>query len=117
VPSARGNFMDQRWRSRNSRLLWGMILLAAAYGTFHGYLHMLTGTNLLEGSLGVLLGLYICSHPAANAVNLLFFERYAIHSILSGRSGAVWLALNLLVLLAGWFVIFIGVMRFATKAA
>jgi hypothetical protein len=109
--------MDQSWRSRNSRLLWGMILLAVVYSVFHGYLHMLTGTNLLDGSLGVLLGLYICSHPAANAVNLLFFERNAMHSLLSGRSGAGWLALNLLVLLVGWFVIFIGVMRFATKAA
>ena len=58
--------MDQHWHGRNTKVLWGLILLAIAYGSLLYYLHTLTGTNMLDGSIGVLLGLYICSHPAAN---------------------------------------------------
>ena len=40
-----------------------MILLAAVYGGLVNYLGLTTGTVLLDGSIGVGLGLYICSHP------------------------------------------------------
>ena len=66
------------WRSRlcnrltgESRHLWQTRLLH--------YLHTLTGIPVLDGSMGVTLGLYICSHPAANAVDMLFFERYNLY--------------------------------------
>jgi hypothetical protein len=71
---------------------------------------------VLDGSLGVILGLYICSHPAANAVDMLFFERYNLRQISSEWSGVGWLALNALVLLAGWMVIFIGLTRLVDRA-
>ena len=32
------------------------------------------GLGLAGALIGVALGLYICAHPAANAVNVLFFE-------------------------------------------
>jgi hypothetical protein len=70
---------------------------------------------MLDGSVGVALGLYICSHPAANAVRMLFFERDTLRHI-SEWSVIRWLALNLLVLLAGWMVIFLGLRRFAEQA-
>jgi hypothetical protein len=109
--------MDQRRRRRNTMGLWGMILLAMAYAGLLHYLHTLTGINMLDGSLGVLLGLYICSHPAANAVDLLFFERHALYQISSEWSGVSWLALNVLVLLVGWIVIVIGATQLAGGAA
>ena len=74
------------------------------------YLHTLTGVPLLDGSIGIALGLYICSHPAANAVNMLFFERDALRQI-SEWSIVRWLGLNLLTLLAGWLVVFVGITR------
>jgi hypothetical protein len=91
--------------------MWGMVLLAIAYTGLLHYLHALTGIPVLDGSMGVTLGLYICSHPAANAVDMLFFERYNLRQITSEWSGVGWLALNTLVLLAGWVVIFIGLTR------
>jgi len=108
--------VDQHQHRRNTRTLWGMVLLAIAYiGLLH-YLHTLTGIPVLDGSLGVALGLYICSHPAANAVDMLFFERYNLRQISSEWSGVGWLALNALVLLAGWMVIFIGLTRLVDRA-
>ena len=109
--------MQQRWRGRNTTVLWGLILLALAYGGLLRYLHTLTGINMLDGSIGVVLGLYICSRPAAHAVDLLFFERGAFHQLSSEWSGIGWLALNLLVLLVGWIVIVIGATRLVGGAA
>jgi len=92
-----------------------MVLLAIAYTGLLHYLHTLTGIPMLDGSMGVTLGLYICSHPAANAVDMLFFERYNLRQI-TERSGVGWLAMNTLVLLAGWVVIFIGLTRLVERA-
>jgi RsiW-degrading membrane proteinase PrsW (M82 family) len=108
--------MGQRQHIRNTRVLWGLVLLAVAYASLLLYLRTLTGLPLLDGGIGVALGLYICSHPAANAVNMLFFERDALRQI-SEWSLIRWLALNLLVLLAGWMVIFIGITRLVGRVA
>jgi hypothetical protein len=71
----------------------------------------LTGMNQVDGSVGVLLGLYICSHPAAHLVNLLFFGGRTQHPFLSGRSSILWVALDMLVFLIGWVAIFVGTTR------
>ncbi len=105
--------MGQEFYPRKTRTLWGLSLIAIAYGGLIYYLHTLTGIRWLDGSLGVLLGLYICSRPAANAVDLLFFQRAALRQVSSEWQGIGWLALNLLVLLAGWAVIVIGTTRIA----
>jgi hypothetical protein len=107
--------MGQRQHKRNTRVLWGLILLAIAFGSSLRYLHTLTGIAMLDGSIGVALGLYICAHPAANAVNMLFFERDTLRQI-SEWSVVRWLALNLLVLLAGWMVIFVGLRQLVDRA-
>ena len=70
-------------------------------------------TDLLDGIIGVLLGLYICSKPAANAVDLIFFRRGELRQLTSGWSGLGWLSLNLLVLFVGWVVIFTGTTHMA----
>jgi hypothetical protein len=91
---------------RNTAWLWGLVLVALIYNTLMYFLNTLTGSHLLDGIFGVLLGLYICSKPAANAVDLIFFRRGELRQITSGWPGIGWLALNLLVLFAGWVVIF-----------
>ena len=105
--------MDQHRRGRNIKALWGLVLLGIAYSGWFYYQRTLTGTNHVDGIISVLLGLYICSHPAANFLDLLFFARGA-HQVSSLPSTIFWLALNLLVLLIGWIVIFIGATRLVT---
>lgn len=106
---------QQRYR-RNTRVLWGLILLAIAYGSLIRFLHTLTGIGVVDGGIGVALGLYVCAHPAANAVNILFFERDTLRHI-SEWSVLRWLALNLLALLTGWMAIYVGITRLVARAA
>jgi hypothetical protein len=103
--------MNQRRRGRGPRVLWGMVLLALVYLSLLYFLHTLTGDNVLDGIIGVVLGLYICSLPAANAVDMLFAERGAFRQLSPHWTGGRWLALNLLTLLVGWIVIVIGAIR------
>jgi hypothetical protein len=93
--------VSQPHYKRNTAWLWGLVLVAIIYITLMSYLRTLTGSHLLDGIFGVLLGLYICSKPAANAVDLLFFRRGELRQLTSGWSGLGWLSLNLLVLFAG----------------
>jgi hypothetical protein len=69
--------------------------------------HTITGLPRLDGIIGVLLGLFICSRPAANYLDLLFSRgRTSSDRFLFG-----WLALNGLVIFVGWIVITIGATR------
>lgn len=67
--------MCERRRGRNVKTMCTLILLAIAYGGWLYYEHTLTGNNKLDGSIGVLLGLFICAHPAANLLDALLFLR------------------------------------------
>jgi hypothetical protein len=106
----------QRRHKRDAGVLWVLILVATVYSGLLRTLRTLTGISMLDGSIGVALGLYICAHPAANGVNMLFFERDTLRH-LSEWSVIRWLALNLVVLLAGWMVIFLGLTRIVDGAA
>jgi hypothetical protein len=78
--------------------LWALTLLAIACA---GLLHLLDSParmRLLDGSIGMALGLDICAHPAANMVNMLFSERSALCQSTSSASMVQWLALNLVVI-------------------
>ena len=106
--------MDSYWRGHDIRRLWVIAGLGIAYGGliyFHG---PLTGSDEVDGIIGVVFGLYICSHPAAHLVDLLFFRREVRRELSSGRA-FLWLALNLLVMLIGWSAIFVGVTRMVSR--
>ncbi len=103
--------MHKRRDIQKTGILWAMLVLAAVYIVLLYSLHTLTGTNVLDGSIGILLGLYICSHPAANAVDVLFYERGAFQQLSSEWAGLRWLALNMLVLLAGDALIIVGAVQ------
>jgi hypothetical protein len=95
-------------RRRNYRTLGAVVVLAAIYIGWMYVQHSITDIPRLDGIIGVLLGLFICSRPAANMLDLLFTRR--------GRAAAEWsaigwLALNGLVMFAGWLVITIGATR------
>jgi len=103
--------MDQYRRGRNIKTLWTMVLLGIAYSSLLYTQRTLTGTDNMDGIIGVLLGLYICSHPAANVVDVLCFRRGSRSQFSSKRSIVFWLAINIMVLLIGWIVIFTGTTR------
>ena len=103
--------MEQR-RARNFTLLVVLIFLAGAYTLAIVILHLQTGNTRLDGAIGVVFGLYVCSRPAANFLDMLLFWRSSRPPGWSRRALLLWLALNLLALLAGWIVIVIGATRF-----
>ena len=103
--------MNQHSRRSNTRTLWALVVAGTIYNGLLYYRRALTGTDLADGIIGVVLGLYICSHPAANLVDLLFFRRSVPRHLSSRRFTVLWLTLNILVLLIGWLVIFSGTTR------
>jgi hypothetical protein len=108
--------MDQFWRARTASALWIFLLLALAYSwllvTFGP---LVTGEPRYDGAIGVVIGLYVCSHPASNVLDLLFMEGGAVRGRRSKEGGVGWYLLNLLVLVAGWLAVFLGVVQFTTR--
>lgn len=103
--------MGQDRREANNRILCVLALLGTAYSGLLRYQGTLMVTDTADGVIAVLFGLYICSHPAANFVNLFFFRRTGRRQDSSKWSTVSWLVLNMLVLLVGWMVIFMGTTR------
>ena len=57
--------MDLYWTGRNIKTMWAMAAIGSACGAMlYGY-GTLTGRDEVDGIIAVVLGLYICSHPAA----------------------------------------------------
>lgn len=109
-------FMEKPF-SRGKAIWLGVLAVAAVvYCSLLLYLGTFTGQKTIDGSIGIFLGLYICSNPAANAIDLLFMERGRRDHVLQGWLGARWIGLNLLVMLLGWFAIFVGATRFANRS-
>ena len=103
--------MNQDQRKHNIKMLWAVVLIGIAYDGLLYFQRTLTGRDNIDGIIGVLLVLYICSHPAANVVDALFFRRGARSQFSSKRSIVFWLVFNVMVLLIGWTVIFVGTTR------
>ena len=107
--------MDQSNFRRNTNMLWAMVLLAVLYVSLINSIYAWSHSDRLVGSLGILIGLFICSQPAANAVDLLFYKRDILVEISKAWSGIGWLVLNLFVLGLGWAVIVVGATRLTGK--
>lgn len=89
-----------------------MILVAFALGSLYYYFPTLTGISEIDGLIGVWTGLYICSNPAANFLDILLF-RGNMHWWQSlQQSPLYWLGLNLFTLLVGFLLILLGMLRF-----
>jgi len=103
--------MDQQRLGRKIITLLMLIVVGIAYSSFLRLQATLTGLHHLDGIIGVVLGLYISSHPAANLIELLFYRRGIRHQFSSKRSLVLWLFLNFLVLIISGIVIFVGTTR------
>ncbi len=104
--------MKWQRRKRNVWSLWGLVLTAIAFASLLYYRPVLTGSNEIDGLIGVCLGLFISSQPAANFLDMLLFEPEFHRWRNWKRSWLSWLALNLLVLLVGMAMIILGSKRF-----
>jgi hypothetical protein len=103
-------------RRRNTWKLAVLSLAAVFLALLFSGSRALTASAILDGSIGLVLGLYVCAQPAANAVNMLLFDRHPLQSFPSRRNFVGWLILNILTLVAGWWDIFLGAARFMDKA-
>jgi hypothetical protein len=103
--------MDQQPLGRKIITLSVISVMGIAYSGFLHFQPTLTGRYVLDGIIGVVLGLYISSHPAAHLVEMLFYRRAMRYSFSSWRSFVLWLFLNILVLLVSAIVIFVGTTR------
>jgi hypothetical protein len=96
----------------NSNVLAATLVPSAGYLAWQYFYPFISGQYRVDGIVGVLLGLYICSYPAANGIDLIFAQRGNISRIFSRKSGFLWLLLNAVVMTVGWFLIVIGASRF-----
>lgn len=96
--------------------MWILLAPGAAYLVWVLLFPAFTVGLLFDGSVGVLLGLYICSQPAANGIDLMFMQRGAFRRAIKQSAGVEWLMLNALVMIVGWFVMVMGAARFMTPA-
>jgi hypothetical protein len=103
--------MEQR-SLRKFILLAFLCLACLGYLGLAASVHVTTGSLQLDGSIGVLLGLFVCSRPAANFLDMLIFWRSARPPGWTWQTLALWLGLNLATLLLGWAVIVAGATRF-----
>jgi hypothetical protein len=105
-----GENQGQRWVG-----LAGVALLGVGFGAALAIWGTLTGSSTWDGTIGVVLGLFICSRPAANAVDVLF-ERGGRRRSPNGWRAMGWLMVNLAVMAVGWVVIVGGAIRLAGRA-
>jgi hypothetical protein len=103
--------MDQQSLGRKIITLSLISMVGIAYSGFLHFHPTLTGRYVLDGIIGVVLGLYISSHPAAHLVEMLFYRRAMRYSFSSKRSFVLWLSVNVLVLFISGIVIFAGTTR------
>jgi hypothetical protein len=103
--------MDQQRLGRRIITLSVLIVLGIAYSGFLYLQPTLTGVHDLDGIIGVVLGLYISSHPAAHLVEMLFYRWAIRYQFFSKRSVVLWISLNVLVLFISGIVIFVGTTR------
>jgi hypothetical protein len=108
--------MEQGEYRRKTALLCALIAIASVYSFWIQQRHMVTGNPTVDGTLSVFLGLYICSRPAGNAIDLFFYERNPFHRVMMEWSTVRWLALNILTLLMGWMVIYLGTTHLTGRA-
>ena len=107
---------SNRFQPKTGRLLL-LLVPAVAYLVWASSFRAIDEVSLADGSIGVLLGLYICSQPAANGIELMFLERGGLRRVAARWNGIGWLTLNLLVMIVGWLVLVVGATQFTGRSA
>src|SRR5262245_49269539 len=97
--------------SMGTGALAALLVPAGVYLFWQQSLPDVTAHDKVYGIAGMLLGLFICSKPARNGIDVLIFERVSLRRVMTGARGFSWLLLNALVMLVGLFVIVVGALR------
>jgi hypothetical protein len=101
-------------RRQNVKWLIVLIMLGIIYSSLLHFDVHLTGIHQIDGILGILLGLYSCAQPAANALDAILYGRYYDpRTKLSRRANFYWWGLNILILLVGWQAIVTGLLTYS----
>jgi hypothetical protein len=93
-----------------------LIVLAFIYGYLENYQRAFTGSTQADGVIGVILGLFICSRPAANFLGALYRSSSDYGAAASVLPGWLWPLLNVLTLCAGMITVILGAMQFVRGA-
>jgi len=97
--------------------LWVLLVPLTAYLVWMSWEASVTGVARVDGTLGVLLGLYAGAHPAANGIDLIFSTRRGRWRNAGPVNSVVWLLLNAAVLTASLFAVIIGAAQFSARAS
>jgi hypothetical protein len=99
-------------RKRRPAELWILLGVALAFTVLVHFRPELTGNDQINGQSGVFLGLFIAAFPAANFLDLLLSEVSTRRWQSIKQADLPWLALNIVVLLAGLTVVVAGTKLF-----
>jgi hypothetical protein len=101
--------------ARKNILLWVLDFVSLTVISIFILVPNLSGSLKIDGGIGVMMGLYICSHPSAHFLDMLLSGRGPWPQSTSKKEIISWISHNVLVLILGWIVILCGTMRFTTK--
>jgi hypothetical protein len=87
-----------------------MVLLGIGYATWIHLRQTITGDNLWDAIIGVLLGIYICSRPITNLMDMIYTQNICWQDLLK-RAGVLWLVMNFITTFTGWATIVLGATR------
>jgi hypothetical protein len=104
--------MKTSLRKRRPAVLWILLGVALAFNLLVYFRPALTGNDQVNGLSGVFLGLFIAAFPAANFLDMLLAELGGRRWRSIKQADLPWVALNLLVLLAGLVVVVAGAKLF-----
>lgn len=94
----------------HSGLLITMVLLGIGYATWIHLHQTITGDNLWDAIIGVLLGIYICSRPITNLMDMIYTQNICWQDLMK-RAGVMWLVMNFITTFTGWATIVLGATR------
>lgn len=94
----------------NTGLLCVVIVLGVIYAAWLYTRQTITGSNFWDAAVGVLLGIYICSRPVSNLMDMLYAQNVRWKE-LKKRAGMTWLVMNFITTFVGWATIVLGATR------
>ncbi len=104
-------------RSTHLRKVWWLIFLNLLGLSFSAllFLHVrISGERQIDGIIGVMLGLYLSSHPAEQLLDRLFYARERYSDGFNPSEVVFWWFLHALGLFVGWLAIFSALIRFTS---
>jgi hypothetical protein len=105
--------MGMEWIKQKIRFLIFLLLLSSIYsGLLYSHIPLTTIIRI-DGTVGVILGIYVCAHPAANLADVILYGRYLAVLDLPKSTLIFWWIVNALVMFSGLLVFVLGLLRYS----